>query len=74
MCIYECYDKGPLYFYNKVFRCGKVYYYNSIIITNLELTLIPDCWFENIFPAYFCTEITQQNFHSAPTKLMKYTS
>jgi hypothetical protein len=38
------------------------------------LTFIPDCWVENIFPAYFHIEITQQIFHILPRKLIKYTS
>jgi hypothetical protein len=54
--------------------CGKVYYSNSIIITNFVWTLIPDCRFEDIFPTYFCIEITQQNFYVVPRELIKYTS
>jgi hypothetical protein len=44
-------------FDNKIFGCGKVYYSNSIIITNLVQTLIPNRWSENIFPTYFGIEI-----------------
>jgi hypothetical protein len=44
-------------FDNKIFGCGKVYYSNSII-TNLMQTLIPNCWFENVFPTYFGIEIS----------------
>jgi hypothetical protein len=40
-------------FDSQIFGCVKFYYYNSIIITNFVQTLIPSCWFENIFPAYF---------------------
>jgi hypothetical protein len=76
--------KGPSVFMNaamrehgtfdmKVVRCGKVYYSNSIIITNF-VTLISDFCLENIFDAYFHTIITQQNFHILLRKLIKYTS
>jgi hypothetical protein len=30
---------------------------NSIIITNFVQTLIPNCWFEIVFPTYFGIEI-----------------
>jgi hypothetical protein len=43
-----------------VFRCGKVYYSNSIIITNFVWTLVPDCRFENVFPAYFRIELSNK--------------
>jgi hypothetical protein len=39
-------------FDNKIFGCGKVYYSDSIIITNFMQTLIPNR-FENAFPTYF---------------------
>jgi hypothetical protein len=45
-------------FDNKIFGCGKVYYSNSSIIINLVQTLIPNCWFENVFPTDFGIEIT----------------
>jgi hypothetical protein len=45
-------------FVNEIFGRGKVYYSNSIIITNLVQTLIPNCWFENIFPTDFGIEIS----------------
>jgi hypothetical protein len=40
------------------FLCGKVYYFNIIVITNLMYTLIPDCRFENIFSPLFCIKIS----------------
>jgi hypothetical protein len=45
-------------FDNKIFGCGKVYYSNSIIITNFMQTLIPNFWFENVFPTDFGIEIS----------------
>jgi hypothetical protein len=45
-------------FENKIFGYGKVYYSNSIIITNFVQTLIPSCWFENVFPTDFGIEIS----------------
>jgi hypothetical protein len=45
-------------FDSDVFRCGKVYYLNSIIITNLVQTFIPNCLFKNVLPAYFGIEIS----------------
>jgi hypothetical protein len=39
-------------FDSKIFGCGKVYYSNSITVTNFVQTLIPNCWFENAFLAY----------------------
>jgi hypothetical protein len=36
----------------EIFRCGKVYYSNSIIITDFVLTFIPSCQFKNVFSAY----------------------
>jgi hypothetical protein len=56
-CIYECCDVDILYS-SQTFLCGKVYYSNPIIITNLMQTLIPIYWFENIFSIYFCIEIS----------------
>jgi hypothetical protein len=50
-------------FDNKIFGCGKTYYSNSIIITTFMQTLIPNCWFENVFPTYCGIKISQQNFH-----------
>jgi hypothetical protein len=41
-----------------VFGRGTVYYSNSIIITNFVQILIPNRWFENVFPTYFVTEIS----------------
>jgi len=40
------------------FLCGKVYYFNTIFITNLMYTLIPDCRFENIVSPQFCIKIS----------------
>jgi hypothetical protein len=50
-----------------VFRCGNVYYCNSIIIVDFVWALVPDCLFENIFCAYFRIEFTQQLFNIVPT-------
>jgi hypothetical protein len=36
-------------FDSKIFRCGEVYYSNSIIITNFVQTFIPNRWFENAY-------------------------
>jgi hypothetical protein len=44
-------------FGSEVFRCGKVYLSNTIIITNFVLTFIPNCRFKNVFPSYFTIEI-----------------
>jgi hypothetical protein len=41
----------------KIFGCGKVYYSNSIIMTNFVRTLIPNCWLENVF----CTNFDIEN-------------
>jgi hypothetical protein len=49
-------------FDSKILGCGKVYYSNSIIITNFMQTLIPNCWFENVFPTYFGIEISSTKF------------
>jgi hypothetical protein len=32
-------------------------FYHYIIIINFMQILIPNCWFENVLPAYFGTEI-----------------
>jgi hypothetical protein len=45
-------------FDNMGFGYGRVYYSNSIIITSFVQTLIPNCWFENVFPTYFGIEIS----------------
>jgi hypothetical protein len=36
-------------FGNQIFGCGKVYYSNSIILTNFMQTLIPNRLFENVY-------------------------
>jgi hypothetical protein len=36
---------------------SKFYYSDSIIISNFVETLIPNCWFENVFPTYIGIEI-----------------
>jgi hypothetical protein len=56
---------------NQVFRLSKVYYSNSIVITNFMQTLISDTRFEDIFPAFFRIDFTQKNFRIAPRKLIK---
>jgi hypothetical protein len=43
---------------NQIFGYGKVYYKNSVIIANSMQTRIPNCLFENFFPAYFGIEIS----------------
>jgi hypothetical protein len=40
---YECYDAERRTFQSKIFGYGRIYYSNSIIITNFALTLIPNC-------------------------------
>jgi hypothetical protein len=45
-------------FDNKIFGCGKLHYCNSIVITIFVQTLIPNCWFENVFHTGFGTEIS----------------
>jgi hypothetical protein len=40
-----------------IFRCDKIYYCDSIIITNFVWTFISDCRLK-IFPPYFGTEIS----------------
>ena len=45
------------------FLCGKVYYSNTIIITILIYTVIPNSWFENILSPQFSIKISWQNFH-----------
>jgi hypothetical protein len=42
---------------NKVFRSGKIYYTNSISITNFMWTHVPDHQFKNIFLAYFALKL-----------------
>jgi hypothetical protein len=37
-------------FESQILVCGKVYYSESIIFANFVRTLIPTCWFENVFP------------------------
>jgi hypothetical protein len=44
-------------FDSEILRCVKVYYHNSIIITDFEQNLLPNCRFKNVFPAYFDIEI-----------------
>jgi hypothetical protein len=61
-------------FTTKFLDVAKLTTLNSIIITNFVQTLIPDCRFEDIFPTYFCIEITQQNLHVIPRKRIKYMS
>jgi hypothetical protein len=60
-------------FDNKIFGCGKVYYSNSILITNFVQTLIFNCWFENVFPTDFVVEISQQNFRMVFREFIEYT-
>jgi hypothetical protein len=43
---------------NYNFECSKVYYSNSIIITNVVQTLVPNCWFENAFSSLFGIEFS----------------
>jgi hypothetical protein len=45
-------------FDNQILGCGKVYYPNSIIITNFVQTLVPNCSFETVFLTYFGIEIS----------------
>jgi hypothetical protein len=52
-------------FDNKIFGYGRVYYSNSIIITNFMQTLILNRWFENVFPTYFGIEISMLGGHGA---------
>jgi hypothetical protein len=42
----------------EIFRCRKMYCSASIIITISARTLIPSYQFENMYPAYFSTEIS----------------
>jgi len=44
----------------KFFLCGKVYYSNTIIITIVIYTLIPNRQFENILSPHFCIEISKK--------------
>ena len=39
---------------NQIFRCGKVYYSNPIIVTILMEALLSNYWLENILSTYFC--------------------
>jgi hypothetical protein len=48
-------------FDNDIFRCGKIYYSNSLSLIISCKTFIPNCRFKNVFSAYFRNEITQQN-------------
>jgi hypothetical protein len=48
---------------NQIFLCGEVYYSNTITITILMQTLIPNCQFENILSPQFCIKISKQNCH-----------
>jgi hypothetical protein len=50
-------------FDNKIFRCGKVYYSTSIIITNFVQTLIPNRWFENGSLPTLALKSPKKNFH-----------
>jgi len=43
---------------NLLFSCGKIYYSNSIIITNFIQDLIPYRGYDCIFSAYICAEIS----------------
>jgi hypothetical protein len=40
-------------FDNEIFRCGKIYYSNSIIITNFVQNFILNCRFKSVLSAYF---------------------
>jgi hypothetical protein len=42
----------------ETFKCGKICHSNSNIVTNFVLTLVPHCWFKNVLPDYFCTEVS----------------
>jgi hypothetical protein len=44
---------------SQIFGCGKIYFSNSTTMTNFVQTLIPNCWFENIFTTYFGTELLE---------------
>jgi hypothetical protein len=56
-------------FDSKIFWCGKVYYSNSIIITNFVQILIPNHLFENVFPTNFGIEMISLCMH---TKMFFY--
>jgi len=43
---------------SQIFLCGKVYYSNTIIITVLMQTLIPNCQFKNTLSLQICTKIS----------------
>jgi hypothetical protein len=49
---------GHFIFDSQIFGCGKIYYSNSIIITNFVQILTPNCLFENVIPTYFGIEIS----------------
>jgi hypothetical protein len=54
---------------NEIFWCGKVYYSNTIIITILMYTFIPNCRIENILSPQFCIKISQ-NFQVVLRKIL----
>jgi hypothetical protein len=60
-------------FDTQIFGCGKVYYSNSIIITNFVQTLIPNCWFENVFPTYLAQK-SPNNIFMLYLRNLLYTS
>jgi len=43
---------------NQIFWCGKVYYSDTIIITVLMQTLIPNCQFKNTLSLQICIKIS----------------
>ena len=43
---------------NQIFLCGKVYYFNTIIISILIKAHIPSCRFESILSPHFCIKIS----------------
>jgi len=43
---------------NQIFRCGKVYYSNPIIVTNPMETLLSNYWLENFLSTYVCIKIS----------------
>jgi hypothetical protein len=45
-------------FDNNVFGCGKFQYCNCIIIITFVQSLIPNCWFENVFLTNFGIEVS----------------
>jgi hypothetical protein len=46
----------------RFFDVAKIYYSNSIIITNFVQTLIPSRWFEIIFPTYLALKYRNKIF------------